>query len=103
MPMRRALALLLLSFLALASAQSPVTQEALAEVRIEGTTAYSDIVRIVLESRPGRPLDRIDLEAERNRVYATEMRWNRAFDDASLHCEHTNRQTRARRCVSSLY
>lgn len=44
--------------------------ETLREIRIEGTTSFADIVRVVLEARPGRTVDSVDLEAERNRVYS---------------------------------
>src|SRR5690554_6309764 len=60
--------LLLLSTFFLASAQQ--VEGRLAEVRVEGTTNYADIVRTLIISRPGTAVDTIDLEAERNRVYS---------------------------------
>ncbi|MEX2501634.1 MAG: POTRA domain-containing protein [Trueperaceae bacterium] len=39
------------------------------EVRVEGTSTYADIVRTLITTRTGTPAERIDLEAERNRVY----------------------------------
>jgi outer membrane protein insertion porin family len=42
----------------------------LVEVRVDGTTVFNDIVRTIVAARPGTLVDRIDLEAERNRVYA---------------------------------
>src|SRR5690625_1455024 len=70
MPLRRATCILLMLLLAPFWSLAQPTSEALQEVRIEGTTAYADIVRVVLEARAGTPVDRVDLEAERNRVYA---------------------------------
>lgn len=52
------------------AAAQPAGGETLTQVRVEGTTSYADIVRVVLESRAGTPLARIDLEGERNRVYS---------------------------------
>lgn len=52
-----------------AFAQAPDLQGPIAEVRVEGTETYDDIVRTLLTARPGTPVQRIDLEAERNRVY----------------------------------
>ena len=40
------------------------------EVLVEGTSSYSDLVRVIISARPGTPVERIDLEAERNRVYS---------------------------------
>ncbi|MEX2541946.1 MAG: POTRA domain-containing protein [Trueperaceae bacterium] len=72
---RRAVFVVLVVLSAWASAQNDTAQnnsqgEVLAEVRVEGTTAYADIVRVVLGARAGTAVGRIDLEAERNRVYA---------------------------------
>jgi outer membrane protein insertion porin family len=39
-------------------------------VRVDGTTVYADIVRTIVAARPGTPAERVDLQAERNRVYA---------------------------------
>ena len=52
-----------------AFAQAPELQGPLAEVRVEGTDTYDDIVRTLLTARPGTPVSDVDLEAERNRVY----------------------------------
>lgn len=60
--------LLLLSTFFLASAQQ--VEGRLAQVRVEGTTNYADIVRTLIISRPGTAVENIDLEAERNRVYS---------------------------------
>src|SRR6056297_3887582 len=68
----RPLAALLALFLivpSLALAQAPDVRGPLAEVRVEGTDVYTDIVRTLVTARPGTPAERIDLEAERNRVY----------------------------------
>ncbi len=55
----------------LASAQQqPALTGRLADVRVEGTTNYADIVKTIITSRKGTPVDSIDLEAERNRVYS---------------------------------
>jgi outer membrane protein insertion porin family len=69
MPFRRALVVVLAVLFAWAGAQSG-SEQVVSEVRVEGTTAYADIVRVVLDTRVGTRVDRIDLEAERNRVYA---------------------------------
>lgn len=42
----------------------------LIEVRVDGTSAFADIVRTVVAARRGTAAERVDLEAERNRVYA---------------------------------
>ncbi len=49
--------------------QQPVLQGRLADVRVEGTTNYADIVKTIITARKGTPVASIDLEAERNRVY----------------------------------
>jgi outer membrane protein insertion porin family len=54
---------------AAAVAQVPDLRGPLAEVRVEGSEIYADIVRTLVTARPGTPVERIDLEAERNRVY----------------------------------
>lgn len=56
---------------ALAAAQvRPTTPDgAIVEVRVEGSEAYAEIVRTLLSVRPGTPVERIDLGAERDRVY----------------------------------
>jgi len=53
----------------LALAQVPDVRGPLVEVRVVGTDVYSDIVRTLITARVGTPAERIDLEAERNRVY----------------------------------
>lgn len=50
--------------------QQPALQGRLAEVRVEGTSNYADIVKTIITSRKGTPVASIDLEAERNRVYS---------------------------------
>lgn len=70
MPFRRAFVVLLVLLSSWAAAQPGAAGEVLAEVQVTGTTVYEDIVRVVLASRPGTRIDRIDLEAERNRVYS---------------------------------
>lgn len=52
-----------------ALAQVPDVRGPLVEVRVEGTEVYTDIVRTLITARVGTPVERIDLEAERNRVY----------------------------------
>src|SRR5690606_13047166 len=52
-----------------ASAQ-PAATGRIAEVRVEGTSTYADIVRTIITTRPGTDASSIDLEAERNRVYS---------------------------------
>ncbi len=65
------LALVLLTLFAptRAWAQAPDVQGPLQEVRVEGTDTYADIIRTLITAREGAPAERIDLEAERNRVY----------------------------------
>lgn len=70
MPFRRAAFVVVLLLVSIAGAQPDANSQMLAEVRVEGTSAYGDIVRVVLEARAGTPVERVDLEAERNRVYA---------------------------------
>ena len=55
-----------------AAAQSvpPSVQGPLLEVRVEGTSTFADIVRTIVAARRGTQAERVDLEAERNRVYA---------------------------------
>lgn len=61
----------LLLLLPLTVSQAQVDPEArLDSVVVEGTTTFADIVRVVLASRSGTLVGEIDLEAERNRVYA---------------------------------
>jgi outer membrane protein insertion porin family len=76
MPFRRHLAGLGLAA-ALCASPFAVAQEAvptlsgpLVEVIVEGTTTYADVVRTIVAARRGTPAERVDLEAERNRVYA---------------------------------
>ncbi|MAZ53949.1 MAG: hypothetical protein CMO31_08075 [Trueperaceae bacterium] len=42
----------------------------LAEVVVEGTDNYTDLIKVVISARPGTPVERIQLEAERNRIYS---------------------------------
>ena len=51
------------------SAAVPDLRGPITEVRVEGTDTYADIVRTLISARVGTPAERIDLEAERNRVY----------------------------------
>ncbi len=69
MPRNRVVVVLLL-LLTIFPAFAQQVQGRLAEVRVEGTTNYADIVRTLVTSRPGTPVEGIDLEAERNRVYS---------------------------------
>ncbi|MDR9390593.1 MAG: POTRA domain-containing protein [Trueperaceae bacterium] len=72
-PARRPVASFLVALLAalapFAVAQAPEVRGPVAEVRVEGTETYADIVRTLVTTRPGTPAERVDLEAERNRVY----------------------------------
>lgn len=58
-----------------ASSDAPSTSGAaavrgpLGAVEVRGTDTYADIVRAIITSRPGTPAERVDLEAERNRIY----------------------------------
>jgi outer membrane protein insertion porin family len=72
MPSPRLLLLLVLwlSGAALAQGTLPTAQGPLLEVRVEGTTTFADIVRTIVAARAGTQAERVDLEAERNRVYA---------------------------------
>jgi outer membrane protein insertion porin family len=70
MPLRRAVFVVIVVLSAWATAQPAAAGEALAQVRVEGSDAYADIVRVVIDARTGTPVERVDLEAERNRVYA---------------------------------
>ena len=72
MPRTRVLVVLLL-FTSFFFASAQQVEGRLAEVRVEGTTNYADIVRTLIISRPGTAVDTIDLEAERNRVYSTTL------------------------------
>jgi outer membrane protein insertion porin family len=49
---------------------TPAVTGNLVQVRVDGTTAFADVVRTIVAARPGTPAERVDLEAERNRVYA---------------------------------
>ncbi len=49
---------------------TPAITGTLTEVRVDGTTAFADVVRTIVAARAGTPAERVDLEAERNRVYA---------------------------------
>ena len=61
---------------------SPAVSGALTEVRVDGTTAFADVVRTIVAARVGTPAERVDLEAERNRVYALG-----AFEEVSVSLE----------------
>lgn len=61
--------LLVLLAQAVGLAQEPTVNGPLAEIRIEGTSVYRNIIGVVISARPGVPAERIDLEAERDRVY----------------------------------
>ena len=67
MPIRRAV---LVIALLLSSAVAQELRGGLTEVFVEGTTEYADLVKVIISARPGIPVERIDLEAERNRVYS---------------------------------
>jgi outer membrane protein insertion porin family len=62
--------LLWLFGVAFAQVAPPTAQGPLLEVRVEGTTTFVDIVRTIVAARAGTQAERVDLEAERNRVYA---------------------------------
>jgi outer membrane protein insertion porin family len=66
----RFLAVLLLAVPLSVFAQAPVLTGTLREVRIEGATTNQDLIRTYLVSRPGIPVQQINLEAERNQVYS---------------------------------
>ncbi len=71
--MQRLLVFVLIVFLGgvvLAQGSAPAVRGPLVEVRVEGTDTFADVVRTVVAARRGTPAERIDLEAERNRVYA---------------------------------
>jgi outer membrane protein insertion porin family len=54
----------------LGSAQEvPSLTGTLSEVRVEGTTDYELLVKTVIRSRPGTPVNSVNLETERNLVY----------------------------------
>src|SRR5690606_9661025 len=67
---RNRVSVVLLLLLTVFPAFAQQVQGRLAEVRVEGTTNYADIVRTLITSRPGTAVESIDLEAERNRVYS---------------------------------
>lgn len=69
--LRHRLLLTALLLFGVASAQGgvPTALGPIIEVRVEGTTQYADIVRTIIAARVGSDAARIDLEAERNRVY----------------------------------
>ena len=62
------LALLLFGVVS-AQGAAPTAAGPIIEVRVEGTTQYADIVRTIVAARVGSEAARVDLEAERNRVY----------------------------------
>lgn len=70
----RLLVVFLLLLVGVAGAQgapsTPTVQGPLREVRVEGTSTFADIVRTIVAARAGSAAERVDLEAERNRVYA---------------------------------
>lgn len=69
--LRQLLVVLLALLAGMGLAQSePTVQGRLADVRVEGTTTYADIVRTIITARRNTPVESIDLEAERNRVYS---------------------------------
>lgn len=68
-PTKLLTAVLLVFMTAFAAAQ-PADDARLSSVVVNGTTTFSDIVRVVLTSRAGTKVADVDLEAERNRVYA---------------------------------
>ena len=71
MPFRTLYVLLILLGVGLAFSQSQSDLRGdLAAVEVSGTTTYADIVRAIISARPGTPVARIDLEAERNRIYS---------------------------------
>lgn len=50
-------------------AQSPVVEGEIVEVRVVGSTTYEDIIKTLVTVRPGTPVERVNIEEERNRVY----------------------------------
>ena len=66
----RSFAILVLLVAGIAFAQQPTIRGSLAAVEVTGTQTYEDIVRTIISAREGTPVDRIDLEAERNRIYS---------------------------------
>lgn len=86
MPRHRALLGLFLSVAlaatSLSFAQTPSVAGDLVEVRVDGTSAFADVVRTIVAARAGTPAARVDLEAERNRVYALG-----AFEEVSVSLE----------------
>ena len=63
-------------------AQAATVSGPLTQVRVDGTTAFADVVRTIVAARTGTPAERVDLEAERNRVYALG-----AFEEVSVSLE----------------
>jgi outer membrane protein insertion porin family len=80
---RAAAALLFIILLGAASAQ-PQLSGPLVSVRVEGSATYAEIIRTVITPRPGSLVDRIDLEAERNRLYTLGT-----FEEVSVSLEPT--------------
>lgn len=70
MPSRCLIVLLVLLSAGLAFSQQPSVRGDLAAVEVTGTQTYADIVRAIIGARPGRPVEQVDLEAERNRIYS---------------------------------
>ncbi len=64
-----AAALLFSLLLGFACGQATVSGR-VTEVRVEGTTTYADIVRTIITTRVGSPVEGLDLEAERSRIYS---------------------------------
>lgn len=52
------------------SSQQPTVRGELAAVEVTGTQTYADIVSAIISARRGTPVERIELEAERNRIYS---------------------------------
>ncbi len=50
-------------------AQAPVVEGEIVEVRVVGSTTYEDIIRTLVTVRSGTPVERVNIEEERNRVY----------------------------------
>src|SRR5690625_81498 len=70
MRLKKLMIMCLLLLTAGLSTAQPEAAARLDAVVVEGTTTFADIVRVVLASRSGTLMSDIDLEAERNRVYA---------------------------------
>lgn len=64
------IAIVVLVVAGMAHSQQPSVRGDLVAVEVNGSQTYSDIVRAIISARRGTPADRIDLEAERNRIYS---------------------------------